>query len=326
MKTLVFGATGYLGSHTAEQLARAGHDVVCVVRNSSNCQFLETLACETQRITVIRQNFDDIEALASAIEAGSTVYNCVAETRMHLSDDQRRLVEIDLTSRLFSAAQKAGAKRFAQLSTVMIYGFERPVTAIDEGYPVKPKYGYSRIAREREQALLELQAGSDIELIILRPSNTLGKRDASALPAIMGAHNKGNFAVIGGGAWNISMMDATDVGRAMVHLLDVPVTKPEIYLVKGYDTTWLDIKLALDRICGKQTRLVNIPKGFAMALGWVMEKTHAYGKNPPLTRFSVEVLSTHTLFDDRKIRATGFVPRHDLMATLRDALDKPEAV
>lgn len=319
MKTFVFGATGYLGSHTAEQLTRAGHDVVCIVRNSSDCRFLETLP-----VTIMRQNFDDVVALANAIEPGSTVFNCVAETRMHLSDDQRRLVEIDLTSRLFSAAQTAGAKRFVQLSTVMIYGFERPETAVDESWPVNPKYGYSRIAREREQALLDLQAGSDIELIILRPSNTLGKRDTSALPAIMAGHEKGNFAVIGGGAWNISCMDASDVGRAMVHLLDVPVSQPEIYLVKGFDTTWLDIKLALDTLYGKETRLMNIPKGVAMAMAWVMEKIHPYGKNPPLTRFSVEVLSTHTLFDDRKIRATGFVPQHDLMATLRDALDKPE--
>jgi hypothetical protein len=57
-----------------------------------------------------------------------------------------------------------------------------------------------------------------------------------------------------------------------------------------------------------------------MLIGRLLEAVYPYGRNPPLTRFSVEVLSTHTLFDDTKIRATGFQPRHNLMATLRDAL------
>jgi nucleoside-diphosphate-sugar epimerase len=320
MKTTVFGATGYLGSHTAEQLTLAGHEVVCVVRQGSDCRFLETLP-----VTIVRANFDDPGQLAQAIAPGGAVLNCVAETRMHLADAERRRVEIDLTSRLFNAARAAGAKRFVQLSTVMIYGFDRPVTAIDENYPIKPRYSYSRIAAERERALLDLAPGSGVELLILRPSNTLGKRDSSALPAIMAGYEKGSFAVIGGGQWRYSCMDGRDTGRAMAHLLEVPVARPEIFLVKGYDICWLDLKTALDQLFGRQTRVMNLPKGLAMALGWLMEKVTPYGKNPPLTRFSVEVLSTHTLFDDRKIRATGFEPRYDLMATLRDALDKPVA-
>lgn len=318
MKTTVFGATGYLGSHVAEQLARAGHEVNCVIRESSDSRFLETLP-----VTITRRDFADAAALAGTIEPGSAVVNCVAETRMHLSDAERRAVEINLTSWIFEAARMAGARRFLQLSTVMIYGFGRPVTAIDEGYPVKPTYGYSRIAQEREETLLELQRDSAIELVILRPSNTLGKRDSSALPALLAAHEKGNFAVIGGGAWKFSCIDARDVGRAMVHLLDVPVSKPETFLVKGYDISWLEVKAALDNILDRQTRLVNIPKGLAMALGWLMETLYPYGKNPPLTRFSVEVLSNHTLFDDGKIRRSGFQPGSDLAATLRDALDRP---
>lgn len=317
MKTVVFGATGYLGSHVAEQLAQAGHEAVCVVRDTSDTAFLDTLP-----VAVVRENFDDQRALSSHIPAGAAVINCVADTRMHVSDDARRVVETDLTSRLFCAAQDAGAKRFIQLSTVMIYGFDRPATAIDETYPVKPYYSYSRIAREREDALFNLQPDSGVELVILRPSNTLGKRDTSALPALLAGHEKGNFAVIGGGDWHYSCTDARDVGRAMVHLLAVPVSGPEIFLVAAYDTTWLAVKEALDTLLGRKTKLLNIPKGFAMALGWLMEKLYPYGKNPPLTRFSVEVLSTHTLFDDSKLRATGFEPRYSLEETLSDALDK----
>jgi nucleoside-diphosphate-sugar epimerase len=318
MKTIVFGATGYLGSHVAEQLTLAGHTVICVVRPNSDTAFLQTLP-----VSIVRVNFGDVAALAAPITQDCVVLNCVADTRMHLSDDERRVVECELTSRLFEAAQKADARRFIQLSTVMAYGFDRPESAIDENFPTKPKYSYSRIACEREQTLLAQHKSSGTELVILRPSNTLGKRDSSALPALLASHEKGLFAVIGGGAWKFSCMDARDVGRAMVHLLDVPVSKPEIFLAKGFDITWLDVKTVLDKLLQRDTKLMNIPKAMAMLIGRVMEAVYPYGKNPALTRFSVEVLSTHTLFDDAKIRATGFQAKYDLMATLRDALGKP---
>jgi dihydroflavonol-4-reductase len=318
MKTTVFGATGYLGSHTAEQLIEAGHEVVAIVRKGSDCSFLQSLP-----VRIVRQDFDDVAVLAGEIEHGSTVLNCVADTRMHVSDDERRMVEVGLTSRLFQAAQQAQARRFVQLSTVMIYGFDRPSHAIDETYPLHPVYSYCRIAGEREDALLRLQPDSHMELVMLRPSNTLGKRDSSALPMIMQAHQKGSFAVIGGGDWRYSCMDARDTGLAMVHLMEVPVSKAEIFLACGYDTTWLEVKSALDKLLERETRLVNIPKRPAMGLAWLMERLYPYGKNPPLTRFNVEVLSNHTLFDDSKIRQTGFQPRYDLLETLCDALEKP---
>lgn len=326
MKTIVFGATGYLGSHVAEQLVLAGHDVTCVVRASSNIGFLETLVQQpvegsSQKVVIETVNFSDDEALTKLIDQGCTVFNCVADTRMFVSDNERRVIELALTGRIFKAALHAKAKRFIQLSTVMIYGFDRPFEAVDENFPPNPKYSYSRIAQEREQGLLELQQGTDLELIILRPSNTLGKRDASALPNFLESHAKGIFPVIGGGDWHCSCMDARDVGRAMEHLLHVDVQRPEIYLVTGYEMTWLDLKAQLDQLLEKPTRLFNIPRALALFIGRIMEMVYSYGSEPALTRFSVDVISSHTLFDDTKICETGFKSRYSLAETLKDAID-----
>ncbi len=43
MKTVVFGGTGFIGSHVAEQLEISGHEVTAIVRSSSDTQFLSTL-------------------------------------------------------------------------------------------------------------------------------------------------------------------------------------------------------------------------------------------------------------------------------------------
>jgi len=321
MKIVLFGGTGYLGSHVAQQMVLAGHELNCVVRNGSDSNFLKGLQAENpQLLSITHVNFEQLDTVQALIPSGVTVVNCIAETHMHLSDDQRRKVEVELAGNIFSAAQTVGAKRFMQLSTVMAYGFDRPEEAIDENYPCKPKYSYSKIAVEREENLLALQKEGAMELIILRPSNTMGKRDSAALPSLLASLEKGKFPVVGGGDWKYSCMDARDVGRAMEHLLAVPAKEPEIFLVKSYDITWLDVKEALDKKLGKTSSLMNVPKRLAYCLGWIMEKTTAYGKSPMLTRFSAEVTSTHTLFDDSKIRQTGFKPLYDLEATLDDAL------
>lgn len=326
MKTVVFGSTGYLGSHATEQLLLAGHEVLSLVRAGSDTGFLQLLASNTDyALQWLALDLGDVAAVQQHIEPGCTVVNCIADTRMHISDDERRNVEIALTSKLYRAAEGAQASRFIQLSTVMAYGFDRPRQAIDETYPPNPKYSYSRIAVEREQALLGLHSNSDMELILLRPSNTLGKRDASALPAILQGHEKGIFAVVAGGDWQYSCMDARDVGRAMAHLLTVPVDKAEIFLVSGYDMSWLTLKAGLDQLLGKETRLVNIPKTVGLMIGRLLEMIYPYGSSPALTRFSVDVISSHTLFSDDKIRATGFKARYQLQDTLRDALNKPLA-
>lgn len=314
MDVVVFGATGYLGGHIAQQIIAAGYSVKAIVRRGGNREFLDSLSCAVSEI-----DFSDT-SIKSLITHDSYVVNCIADTRMHLSDRQRQVVEIDLTSRIFKLAEEAGAKRFIQLSTVMVYGADRPARAIDENYPLNPRYSYSRIARQREEVLLLLSAQCSMELIIVRPSNTLGSRDSSALPALMRSVEKGFYPVIDGGNWSYSNADARDVGRAFAHLIDIELSSTEIFLMRGYEMTWIELKQKIDDFRGKASHLLNIPKKIALGLGGVMEWIYPYGSSPPLTRFMVETMSNHALFDDSKLRRTGFNPRYELSDTIEDAL------
>lgn len=202
---------------------------------------------------------------------------------------------------------------------MQVYGFSRPPTPIDENYPSDPKYDFTQVALEREAAVQEIADKTGIELVVLRPVNTMGKRDSS-MRAIFDGHKKGIVAVFGTGENRWSCIDTRDVGRAMAWLGELPEAAGNTYLVSGYETTWMAVKNALDDARYSTSRLIRIPAGAGKFFARVLEKLLPYSVNLPLVPFAVEVMSGQTLFDDRKIRATGFRPKYNLQETIEECV------
>ncbi len=315
MKAVVFGGTGFIGSHLVEQLVLAGHEVVAPVRAQSNQGFLRTLD-----VTIEPIDFSD-DSLASTIGEGDIVFNCLANTNLHQSMEQHRRVEVELTCRVLRAAARAGASRYLQLSTVQVYGFRRPAEPIAEDYPVDPQYNYNRISIEREEAVSKLANELGIDCILVRPTNTLAKRDPELLPNLIKLHRSGLFTVLGNGTTRFSCADTRDVGRAMILLAESPDAAGETFLVSGYDTSWIELKEELDRQLGKPSRLIKIPLGFIKPVARLLEAVTPYGRDLPLNRFAVSAMTTTTLFDDGMIRRLGYRPRHTLRDSLSDFLE-----
>ncbi len=309
---VVFGATGFIGSHVAEQLRHAGQRVLAPVRTPN--AFLQGLGVEQLRI-----DFSSDSAIQTAIPAGSVVYCCLANPCHHLALEDLRAVEVGLTCRVIESAARAGARRVVLLSTVMVYGFTRPAQPIDEDYPPAPTYAFNAVALERELAAQVAARAAGIELAILRPVNTIGQRDRQLAP-LFAAARRGVFPLFGSEDYRFSGIDTRDLGRAMILLGTLPQAAGQTWLVKGFDTSWLELKAALERITGLQSLGLRLPRPMAYGLGALIERIVPYAWEPSLTRFSVEVMATHTLFDDRKLRAAGFAPRFGLEDALRAAL------
>lgn len=306
---IVFGGSGYIGSHVVEQLLAAGHSVTAPVRASSSRAFLDSTAATVRLI-----DFSEA-SLREVIKGHTVVYNCLADPRMHNAESTMRQVEIDLTRRVLHAAAAAGAQRFVQLSTIQVYGFDRPGFHIDESWPPAPVYRFSRVCADRETLVLEDARRLGLPVAILRPATVLGARDQQ-FKAIITAHKLGVFMVVGDDA-RFSAIDARDAGRAMALLGECEPGDEPVYLVKGFDTSWLQLKTRLDQRRRKPARLLRLPKALAILIGIVSEAL-PYRLNPPLTRFAVKVLSTDTLFDDSRIRKLGYAPKY----SLEDALEE----
>ena len=77
MTTLVTGATGFVGSHVARQLAASGHRVRVLVRRSSNLQALEGLAVES-----VEGDLGDLVSLGRAMRGVRRLFHVAADYRL----------------------------------------------------------------------------------------------------------------------------------------------------------------------------------------------------------------------------------------------------
>lgn len=308
MKAIVFGSTGFIGSHVVEQLLLAGHEVTAVARHTSNTLWLEQMGVGVTRLQLM-----DSAEVANTIKGHDVVYNCTADAKLHSTIYTDAPVEIQLTKLLAETAAAQGVARFIQLSTIVVYDF-RSNEPIDEQYDTQPIYPIQQLGLAREQIVGEIGNRTGMTTIILRPASTIGIRDKTSFFARMfKAHQNDQYPMVGGGAAKVSLVDTRDIGRAMVWLgtYDQPTQDNGIYVLKGFDTSWQQLKEAIDDTAGKSAVILHIPETLTE------EQLRSYHMSP----FARDTLTTNRIWNDNKIRMLGFHTQYTLQEAVTDSVE-----
>ena len=321
MRAIIFGGRGFLGSHAVEALRNSGCQVSAAARSAAGRQVLQALGVTN----AVRLDHADDAQLLAASRGHDVALICVAHPRLHQTLDQMREVEVRLTRRLVQAVGRAGVRRVVQLSSVNVYGFARPPVPIDERFPCVASHPFNRVCQEREDVVREEAARHDLELVLLRPTNAVGRRDRRFLPAILKFHRRGLYPFIGDPATSFSCIDARDVGRALAWAASARTAAGRTLLASGFDTTWGDFRATLDAVTGRRSRALVVPRRLARVAAALAEAVVPTSVDLPLTRMAVDVSSVPTLFDDALVRSLGWSPRYSLRDAVEDALHGNEA-
>ena len=81
MKTLITGATGFVGSAVLRQLLVSGHNVRTVVRQGSDRRNLQGLECE-----VVTGDLRDLSSLTEAARGCGALFHVAADYRLWVPD------------------------------------------------------------------------------------------------------------------------------------------------------------------------------------------------------------------------------------------------
>lgn len=161
---VVFGASGFLGRHLVEDVRKSGGGLRAVTRQP-------TSVTSAAGVEWIRADLTDPTSLERALRSDDTVLNLAYMPSAGMADN---LAALD---NLINACSKRGVKRLIHCSTAMVAGSTR-VHTIDEATECRPLTPYERCKLALEQRVLT-QAGSRMEVVILRPTAIIGPGGAN---------------------------------------------------------------------------------------------------------------------------------------------------
>jgi dihydroflavonol-4-reductase len=307
MKTLVTGATGFVGSHVARQLVSAGNSVRVLVRPTSNLAALDGAAVEP-----IAGDLRDGASLERAVQDVQQVYHVAADYRLW-TKNPAEIYECNVqgTRRLIAAAHRAGVGRIVYTSTVATIAVprqgalpdEQTQTTLDEmiGHYKRSKFLAEQIALDA--------AKSGVPVVIVNPTAPVGPGDWKPTPTgrIILDFLKGKMPAYVDTGLNVAPVEDVAVG----HLLAAENGRVgERYVLGGRNMTLKEILDALAAIAGRSAPRIRLPHAVALMAGYADEMfSRVIGREPQIPVEGVR-MSRHKMFveSDKAERVLGYQP------------------
>lgn len=166
MRGVVTGGSGFLGSHVADGLAAAGHDVTVFDQ------------APTQRHRSVIGDLLDPESLRRVLQRADFVCHLGAIGDVYLAAEQPALaaaVNVTGTANLCEAALNVGVGRVVVASTWEVYGVSR-YQPLDEAHPCEPDHPYNITKLAGERIALSYGHLKKLPVLALRLGTAFGTR------------------------------------------------------------------------------------------------------------------------------------------------------
>ena len=268
MRAFLTGATGFVGSHVARELADQGGELRLLVRASSNTKNIADLKAD-----LVTGDLREPLSFASALSGCDAVFHVAADYRLWVRDpDEMYRSNVEGTRALLEAARKNNVRRVVYTSSVATMGFTSDGRLADEDSPVAldDMIGpYKRSKFMAEQVAIEA-ARAGQEVIIVNPTTPVGERDIKPTPTgrIVVDFLKRKFpAYVDTG---LNLVDVTECARGHIAAFEKG-RSGERYILGGENLTLKEILDKLGAITGLPSPTIRVPYFVALATGVVDE-------------------------------------------------------
>ena len=328
LRTLVTGATGFVGTALVDRLVGAGRfDVRAAVRHK-----VSRLPVEVESVVVGDLTPDTVwqQALAGV----ETIVHLAA--RVHVMRDaaadplaEFRWVNVRGTLNLARQAAAAGVRRFVFLSSVKVNG-EGTLTpnsspggrgrVYKESDPPAPQDAYGISKHEAELGLREIAAETGMGVVIIRSPLVYGPGVKANFQALMRAVARGIPLPLGAIHNRRSLVALGNLVDFILTCIEHPAAANETFLVSdGEDLSTTELIRRLARAMGRPARLIPVPTTVLMAGATLLGKRKVAARL--CGSLQVDITKTRTRLNwsppvtvDDALRATA---RHFLDSSFR---------
>jgi dihydroflavonol-4-reductase len=261
-KTLVTGASGFIGSHVARALAERGDELRLLARRGSSLDHLADL--EFERST---GDITDRRAVRRAMKGAERVFHVAGSTSMRRSQREQVFdVNVTGTRNVVEEAMRAEVEQVVHTSSAGAIGPARPGGTADETQPFTASHlGIAYVNSKHEAEVEAMRAAArGLPVVVVNPTFVLGPDDptngtSNALVKRVMLRQI-PFYVDGG----LNIVDVRDVAKG--HLLAARKGKVgERYILGGRNFTLGRLFSDIGRISGVPPPPVKVPPNLTNA-------------------------------------------------------------
>ena len=276
-RTLVTGATGFIGTALVRRLAARGDAIRVSVRRQAPTPHSNVKTAAVGEI-------DPATDWSAALRGVEAVVHLAA--RAHVVDERApdayalyRQANALAALRLAEAAATEGVRRFVFMSSARVHGSRTTGTPFRESSPLAADDPYGRSKAEAERGLAEIAARTRLEVVILRP------------PLVYGPGARGNFArlaaLVGRGVPlplasvrnRRSFVFLDNLVDATIRCLADPAAAGETFLVSdGEDVSTAELIRRMARALHRPARLITVPVALLRFAGTLTGRSADVGR------------------------------------------------
>jgi dihydroflavonol-4-reductase len=259
-RTLVTGATGFIGSHVVRLLVARGDEVVVTVRSKSRLEGLD------DHVRTVRADILDRRSIRRAMHGVQRLFHIAGDNDLNASRARTFQVNVEGMTIVLEEALRAGVQRAVYTSSVAAIGpaatgkVANEATVWEAG---RYAIAYLDAKHQAETAALRLVARG-LPLVIVNPAQTLGAGDPgrSSTTLVRRFMRRQIPAYVDG---TLNIVGVEDVARG--HLLaDERGAVGERYILGNRNFTMDRLFADLGRLSGIEPPAVKLPLPAALAI------------------------------------------------------------
>jgi nucleoside-diphosphate-sugar epimerase len=193
VKTLITGATGFIGKHLARTLAEQGRDVRCLVRKTSDTRYLKKLGVELFYGDLLNK-----DSLKNLVKGVTIVHHLAGEVYSPRNSNYFK-INVEGTGNLLDACLPENIERFIFLSSIQATGpSQKQGILLNEQSPCKPITSYGKSKLEAERLIYKRNKADAFPAVIIRAPMVYGPGSLKCRSAALFQRiNEGKFRLIG---------------------------------------------------------------------------------------------------------------------------------
>ena len=251
--SVVTGGSGFVGSHLVDLLISEGHQVRCIVRESSSLKWLEGKQVEIYKCGL----FDKVE-LKEVMKDADYLFHVAGVVKAKKEEGYYK-GNVETTRNLLDTILEVNnsIKRVLIVSSQTAAGPSPRMDAITEAHTPTPitTYGRSKLAQEQ----LAKSYMNKMPITIVRPSAVYGERDTE-IYLIFKTYKQGLMTLVGFNDKRVSLIHVADLAKGIYKAAISEKGIGQTYFISSKEYySWPQVSKVISKVMGKKALQLRIP-------------------------------------------------------------------